>query len=87
MSWTNGTILKAGTIIYQIAEPISSSTAIYSITIKDGAGGIRWQGVQGDRWSSTKGWTLTEDVTIEMASTQNIASTNKPDRTIVKHLP
>lgn len=87
MSWANGTVLRAGTTICQIAEPVDASATIQAITIKDSSGVVRWQGVQGDRWSSTKGWTLTEDMTVELASAGKTASTAMPDRTIVKGPP
>ncbi len=84
MSWANGTVLKAGTVIYQIAEPVDASAVIQSVTLKDSSGVVRWQGAQGVRWSSTKGWTITEDLTVGLASTETTAPISRPDRTIVK---
>jgi len=84
MSWANGTVLKAGTVIYQIAEPIDASIGIQTITITDSSGAVRWQGNQGDRWSSTMGWTITEDLTVGLASAPTAPTTPPPPLTIVK---
>jgi hypothetical protein len=84
MTWTNGTVLKAGTVIYQIAEPVDASGVVQTVTIKNSSGVVLWQGNQGDRWSSTKGWTITEDLTVELASAGTAPTTPPPPQTIVK---
>jgi len=84
MTWANGDVIKAGTVIYQIAEPVDASAGVQTITIKDSSGVARWQGVQGARWSSTTGWTITEDLTVELATAPTAPTTPPPLQTIVK---
>jgi len=84
MTWANGDVIKAGTVIYQIAEPVDASAGVQTITITDSSGVVRWQGNQGDRWSSTKGWTITEDLTVGLATAPTAPSTPPPPQTIVK---
>lgn len=84
MSWANGTVLKAGTTIYQIAEPVTASGTPQAIALLDSTGKVHWQGAQGGTWSSTKGWTLKEDLTVQLTATSTTKTTKTTNQTITR---
>lgn len=83
MSWSNGEVLPAGTVIQQVAEPIPSSGVAQIITLFDSSGVVHWQGVQGGHWSSLKGWTIPTDLTVALTDPPTTTTTTQ-QQTITK---